>query len=335
MLSRFVGTVIGQAVGDALGFPFEGLPPQITALAMADRPSAYRPHASGAFPLGQYTDDTQMMRAILESIVEQGRVDPKAISERFVELWTTTAIVGQGSSCRDAVMRMVHGVPWDQAGVEPPRAGNGSAMRTAPIGLMWWRDPDSLVRDAEVVSQITHRDPRCLAGAAAVSAGVAFNVAAEPDTFEAEAFLHRVSEAARHSSLELVYALERLPDWLDRGPDPDVLDEIRASGRRHTEQEPDAATPWHGVSPFVVPTVALSLYAFLSNPRDFVATLQTAIAAGGDVDTTAAIAGALSGALNGVEAIPPPLARAVNDRGQFGYDYLSGLASKLHDLAGG
>jgi ADP-ribosylglycohydrolase len=63
---RFIGCVIGQAVGDALGFPVEGYPAIVTAGAVADPTPSLRLHPSGAFPLGQYTDDTQMMRAILE-----------------------------------------------------------------------------------------------------------------------------------------------------------------------------------------------------------------------------------------------------------------------------
>jgi ADP-ribosylglycohydrolase len=328
LLSRFRGAVIGQAVGDALGFPLEGLPPDITALATASRPLAFRRHAAGAFPLGQYTDDTQMMRAVLESIVERGDVDPADVATRFGELWATSAIVGQGTTCREAVLRVLSGVPWDQAGIGAPHAGNGSAMRTAPIGLLRWNDHEALVRDAETVSSITHRDPRCLAGSAAVSAAVAFNVSADAARFDGAAFLAAVTSAAAHASPEVAFAVERVPEWLGREPGRDVFDEIAVTGQRY-----DATGPaWKGISPFVIPTVVASVYAFLVDPTDFTNAVATAISAGGDVDTTAAIAGAISGALNGLEGVPELLARSVNDNGRFGYDYLVDLATRLHAL---
>jgi ADP-ribosylglycohydrolase len=51
-----------------------------------------------------------------------------------------------------------------------------------------------------------------------------------------------------------------------------------------------------------------------------------------DVDTTRIIIGAVSGAFNGAGAIPPELARQVNDRGRRGYDYLMHLAGRLWEL---
>jgi ADP-ribosylglycohydrolase len=48
------------------------------------------------------------------------------------------------------------------------------------------------------------------------------------------------------------------------------------------------------------------------------------------VDTTAAIACAISGALNGLDGVPESLARTVNDNGRYGYDYLVALATRLH-----
>jgi ADP-ribosylglycohydrolase len=204
-------------------------------------------------------------------------------------------------------------------------------MRSAPIGLFRWSDPEALVRDAEIVSSITHKDPRALAGAAAVSAAVAFNVTSNPARFDGGAFLAAVAGAASHSSPELGFVIERIPEWLGREPKRDVFDEIAVTGLRYDEAGP----AWQGISPFVIPTVVLSLYAFLVSPTDFTSTVATAISAGGDVDTTAAIAGAMSGALNGVEGVPESLARNVTDDARFGYDYLVDLATRLHALATG
>ena len=44
-------------------------------------------------------------------------------------------IVGRGQSTTKAATRLAMGVPWQEAGTPPPTAGNGSAMRAAPVGL--------------------------------------------------------------------------------------------------------------------------------------------------------------------------------------------------------
>ena len=61
------------------------------------------------------------------------------------------------------------------------------------------------------------------------------------------------------------------------------------------------------------PTVLAAFYVFLKSPRDYAATVVRALCAGGDVDTVAAIAGAISGAHNGVDAIPGHLVKTVKD----------------------
>ena len=75
---------------------------------------------------------------------------------------------------------------------------------------------------------------------------------------------------------------------------------------------------WPGISPFATPTVLWSVYAILRTPNDFAAAIETAILVGGDVETTAAMTGAIAGAHLGLEDIPDEFACLVNDRGTWG-----------------
>jgi ADP-ribosylglycohydrolase len=70
----------------------------------------------------------------------------------------------------------------------------------------------------------------------------------------------------------------------------------------------------------------------LRSPNDYWETVRTAIAVGGDVDTTAAMAGAVSGAYLRLDAIPERWARRVTDRETWGYDELVELATRCHRL---
>ena len=75
---RFRATVLGCAIGDALGFPLEGLPAEtIARIPMLAEDFAPRPR--GRFQKGQFTDDTQMTVALLESLVAEKRVDGRGI----------------------------------------------------------------------------------------------------------------------------------------------------------------------------------------------------------------------------------------------------------------
>jgi ADP-ribosylglycohydrolase len=89
---------------------------------------------------------------------------------------------------------------------------------------------------------------------------------------------------------------------------------------------------WDGITPFVIPSVLWSIYSFLRTPADYRETIYTAIRVGGDVDTTAAMAGAISGAYLGVGAVPGELARRLTDRGSWGYEELMALASKCYEF---
>ena len=92
---------------------------------------------------------------------------------------------------------------------------------------------------------------------------------------------------------------------------------------------------WQGISPFVTASVLWSIYSFLRSPDHYLESICTAIAVGGDVDTTAAMTGAMSGALVGVDRLPRELAQQVNDAGTWGHDELVGLAHRYHSLATG
>jgi ADP-ribosylglycohydrolase len=90
------------------------------------------------------------------------------------------------------------------------------------------------------------------------------------------------------------------------------------------------ADSWLGISAFVTPSLAWSLYAFLRTPDDYWATICTAIGVGGDTDTMAAMAGAMSGARLGVDVLPADLVSKLHDRGDWKAPELVALA---HDCA--
>ncbi len=119
-------------------------------------------------------------------------------------------------------------------------------------------------------------------------------------------FLRTVSQSIAHRNAEFAERIQQLGDWLTLA-ETEALEEIVSASR-----QPPGKSGF-GISALVVPTVLVSLYAFLRSPQDYIATVACAIRAGGDVDSTAAISGAISGAHNGIGAIPDRLSRGVKD----------------------
>lgn len=301
---KFLGTIVGCAVGDALGAPYEG---RSRTWLLSCKGIAEDYHPMTGYPLGQYTDDTQLTLAIAESITKCREINGKNIASRFARLWRTGEIVGGGASCSEAAENILRGVPWQEAGTEIGRAGNGTAMRVSPVGLWHYDSPvERLKEDALDSSIITHKDPRAGAGAVAIAAGIAYAVSHRH--IDQKELVDHLAGLISDISPEFAAYIEELPYWLRMEEDL-ARWEIAAAGWGKPEDKLDYITP------FVIPTVLISLYYFLKNPADFCGNIKQVILAGGDVDTTAAISGALSGSFAGIAAIPQRLVdRVLNSK---------------------
>ncbi|MDP7603953.1 MAG: ADP-ribosylglycohydrolase family protein [Alphaproteobacteria bacterium] len=321
---RFAGCLIGQCLGDALGFLVEGRDPETCARYVAElSPRRPPPGRRASFRFGQYSDDSQLARELMQSFAGRRVFDPADYAGHVAAIFSENRIVGRGRATEQAAQRLAAGVLWSESGTPAPSAGNGSAMRAGPVGVLFSGDPASLVTVAHDQGRITHADPRCSAGAVAVAGAVA--LALEPGAITSKKFVARLVEWCRRLDAGFADCLNQLPGWLELPPADAVVPIARAG------LAADYDDPWPGISPFVVPSVIWSLYAFLRTPEDYWAAISTAIAVGGDVDTTAAMTGAMAGARVGLEALPP-LARQVHDQGTWGYEELVALSGECHAL---
>jgi ADP-ribosylglycohydrolase len=327
---QFSGCMVGQCLGDALGFVVEGCSPAVCRKYVSETLNAGQAAAEGSrasLAFGQYSDDSQLARELMQSFAARGRFDPEDYARRIAAIFSEGRIVGRGRSTQEAAERLARGIPWDEAGTPPPSAGNGSAMRAGPIGLFYFDDPEGMVRAAHDQGRITHRDPRCSAGAVAIAGAVA--LALRGEQIDTSRFLTRLTGWAGQMDESVAYAIERLAGWVDL-PAKEAAPLIASVGRT-----PDYVDGWQGISPFVTSSVLWSLYSFLRSPEDYWETVCTAIAVGGDVDTTAAMAGAISGAYLGLQAIPRRLAQYLTDQGIWGFAELIELAYECHQLKTG
>lgn len=322
---QFIGSLIGQALGDAIGFPVEGQTSRVCTdyvrELIEEGPGL---KARPGFVFGQYSDDSQLARELILSYISRKRFDPADYAARIADIFSHGKVIGGGLSTWEAAIRLARGVPWNQAGKPSPSAGNGSAMRAGPVGLMFFDDPKSLVSAAHDQGVITHKDVRCSAGAVAIAGAVA--LALEQKEIDHVNFLTEIANLAGIIDPAAQTVFTSLMDWVNLEPG-EALKSIVQSGYAM-----GGVDDWQGLTPFVTGSVLWSLYSFLHSPDSYLQTLATAIEVGGDVDTTAAMAGAISGAYLGISNIPQNLAVHLTDQGQWGYEDLTQLAITLYEI---
>lgn len=259
LADRARGCIIGGAIGDAMGGPFEG----------KAGPLRFEPHHHWAI-----SDDSQLTLATCESIIETSNVSPGHIADRFLQWYRARRITRLGSSTLNALRALDAGLHWALAGAKGEMsAGNGAAMRIAPVAFHL--DPRNeqdrrIIRD---VCRITHHNEEAYVGALAVA------LAVRSITFD------------RGSPSELFDVV--LKDL----PDSRVRDRILQLRELPGDRTVANVANEFGSSGYVVQSVPIALYAARAIDRlPLHMVLQNAIEAGGDTDTIASIAGQIAGA---------------------------------------
>jgi ADP-ribosylglycohydrolase len=320
LADRLAGSLLGLALGDALGFVVEAAAPEVARAYVRDELNLRRPgqRTHPDFPFGQYSDDTQLARALLLGVRDAGRWDPSSFAARVAELFRTGQPVGAGPGTRAAAVRLSAGVSWREAGTPAPYAGNGGAMRVAPLGVLLADDPGKLIEAAAEQCRVTHQDARCAGGAVAVAAAAALVTRADP--IDRREVLQALAGMVGQVSAEMADVVRALESWLDLPPE-DARESFRRAGL-----DPGEGPAWRGISTHVVPSVAWSLYSALRSPDDYWTAVRTAIEVGGDTDTMAAMAGGIVGGRVGRGGLPEALLGRLTDRGHWRADALEALA---------
>ncbi|HTS87551.1 MAG TPA: ADP-ribosylglycohydrolase family protein, partial [Gemmatimonadales bacterium] len=319
------GSVLGLALGDALGAVVEALPPGDArdyveqVLRLGQLPAKGREH----YPFGQVTDDTQLTRELLQSIVDAGRFEPALFATRLLNFVASGRLVGGGPAPHEAAKQLALGTPWHEAGMPAPYAGNGAAMRAGPLGVLFGRDPRVLTRVVADQARVTHQDPRCAAGAMAIAGAAA--IAARRTPIRPAEFLVELSGWVEPIEAGFAAALWEMTTWVHRPPDEasEVLFDLSLDPERESRRQ--------GISSFVTSSVCWSLFAFLQAPDSYWDAICIAIAVGGDTDTMAAMTGSIAGARLGAGALPPEFCDRLTDAGAWGAEHLATLARWCHD----
>ena len=296
--SKFVGGLIGTGIGDGLGRNREGY-------SMVD--------SGKIVEIGKksnkliYTDDTQQMIGLTESLIHSKGFDGKDFANRLVQNFDISR--GYGSGAIQVIRSLKDTSEWK----EPAKRlfggegsyGNGSSMRIAPIGLFKYDDLESLSELAISSSKVTHTHRLGVEGAKLQALSVGLAVGKDPkEGIDKQNFIKRLSE------------------FIDENIYLEKLELIRSLVEKNIDKRKVIKDLGNGVEAYnSVPT---ALYSFLSNSGNFRDSVAYGISLGGDADTIGAMTGAISGAYHGKKGIPKDWKSKLENK-----DKIISLAKKL------
>ena len=299
--SKFLGCLLGVAIGDALGASREG-----RGMASKGEVESLAEKLSWL----TYTDDTHMTIGVPQSLVDSQGFDGEHMAQTFIRNYEAEPWRGYGPG-PPRIFRMIKaGEPWNRAGSKlygGGSFGNGSAMRVAPIGLLYGDHPAELREIACQSSLITHCHQLGKEGAALEAYAVALATNTPPDReVDPEVFIQQLHNFIQH---------------------PRYRQKIACIGELLAEEDRVRVVSVLGNGVEALRSVPTAIYSFLRHPKSYEDSVLYPISLGGDTDTIAAMAGAISGAYLGVEAIPHRWRAKLENRA-----YIEALAEELWQL---
>ena len=276
--SKFIGGMVGSALGDAIGELAFRYPQEELLRTKLGQLSEVR-----------YTDDTAMALGLAESIINKGCIVEQDLGKTFSDNFEREPWRGYASGPPTVFTRVKRGdITYAEAAQSlfggQGSLGNGAAMRIVPVGLFFHKSED-IYEQACASARVTHAHPVGMDGAVVQAFAVARAVKLDPDAaLPVETLAQTLIDFSRMP--EIQEKMRLVKQFIDNG----IL--------------PDAAAKSIGRTVAVHESMPFAVYSFLRNPRSFEDCIYCAIMNGGDRDTLGAMAGAISGAYLGVEAIP-------------------------------
>lgn len=300
---RAYGCLAGVAIGDALGMPVEFLSGEEIGsfYRWVDRlVESPEKHPHRRFPPGSIGDDTGQTIAILHAYNKLGCLTRQSAAVELLR-WEKSVpeddlAVIIGPSTRRALKNLHSGMNASESGLQG--ITNGAAMRAAPVGLANPGDLERACLESVEASYPTHASNPALAGAAAVACAV--SEAVKPDS-SLESILTAArwgaEQGRRHGKWSWATPLEgriELAEQIVRDHG-DIQEAMRQICR------------YVGVDSLVSESVAAAFGIVLLAKGNPAQAVILGANIGGDTDTIAAIAGAVCGAWQGIEAVDSAL----------------------------
>ena len=313
LLKRIQGSLVGLAIGDALGASVEFRP---NAYMQSNRVTDMQGGGTWGLAAGHWTDDTSMALCLAASLIVKGDFDGYDQMVRYKRwfrngyLSSTGECFDIGKSTREAILTFEtrqqekfkeiskeHKATVDKDTIDryiadhrgnpeinvncgsENAAGNGALMRLAPVALLYFDSQSDAIENAGKSAKLTHGDKRAIDACRFYGA--------------------LIQRALTAKSKEELLNPKSYQGCFKPPLDDEILTVVGGSYRGKAGYE--AGIRGKG---FVVQSLEAALWAFWSDQGSFKTGVLSAVNLGDDTDTTAAIYGQLAGAFYGIDAIP-------------------------------
>ena len=275
---KFIGAFIGLSLGDALGAPYEGgFLERILWKFFAKTPTGKM----------RWTDDTQMSIDLAEIILEKNIVEQNALAYKFASSYKWSR--GYGPTAAKVLKSIKNGINWEIANrqsYEEGSLGNGGAMRSPILALIYSQNHDLLAKEITKATQITHAHPQAIEGAVLVGKAVSLAL----NNIDTIGIINMVLQ---FSNTEIFKKKAELSlKWLEDNLDvsPKEVSKNLGNGIKAADS--------------CITAIYLGL-RFRS--KSFNELIKFTRKCGGDVDTLCSMSGSIWGAFNGFKNIPKEL----------------------------
>lgn len=302
-MSKFIDSIIGHAVGDAMGVPTEFcireylLKNPVKEMIESDKTGQ---------PAGSWSDDTSMEIATIDSFIQNKEFNYDDIMHKWEE-WINEAKYTANNDTFDVGRTCLRAIHNHSLGTEPLKCGidgeqsngNGSLMRILPVALYsYYRklDVNEIIKLTNELSSLTHKHDISKLGCYIYVRYIMFLLDGKNKNEAYE--LIRTLDYSTYDE----YAISKYERILKNDISSYTIDNILSTG-------------------YVVDTLECALWILL-NANSYKETIIATTNIGNDTDTIGAIAGSMAGIIYGYDSIPTSWIDKLMRK-----DYLIGLAS--------
>jgi len=310
--NKYLGSVVGLAVGDALGMPVEFEPVEPSAPVREMRPAVRFDSVTGEeikLPAGAWTDDTSMALCLADSILISDGFSPEDQLSRYLK-WFRSGYLSAIDKCFGIGPTVRAVLEEFESGNKDPgdltATTNGALMRVSPVGLAYCSDAVQAIELSGESSRTTHKSNESVDSCRYMGALLAGAVqGADKDELLSPFFFPGSDEGY----------------WDDMPLCPEITDIAAGSFKMKKPPEINGANQASA-------TLEAALWAFCGSDN-FAEGCTMAVMLGLDADTTAAVYGAIAGAYYGIDEIPSEWISHVAH-----YEMLVDYAERLHSFSG-
>ncbi len=331
----YLGAILGMAVGDAVGAPYEFL--HYDEIEQKFAPRAEELKGGGRFNLepGQWSRDTWEMLTCLESILTNQEVDEtdiclrllKRTDEEHLKTDQITRLVLKACSEDPDAWSSIPAEEWYLS------AGsiytNSCLPRVIPLALFYHNNLDELARATVRVCKVTHVDPRSVEACLAINfllSQIIHDRFSKSLLDQCRRFLQALKSEEWYRESVLNIDFTRLQSGsAETLATRYISDKIAVQSA--LQSIPRLRESDLGTADNCVQTMKLAVWT-LFHSDTYEEAICTAIRLGGDTDTQACVTGALVGARDGLHKIPTVWMKDIHDRGRLIHlaEYLQGAA---------